>query len=656
MKKITLSLSIMLLAVAGLFAQTTIYTQNFSSTTLPAGWQNIDNTGVNTTALKWQRKTSFNGFSSTSASNGFMVFVSDASTNDNKPENADLITSAINCSSSSFVALEFEQFFYTYYSNNTNSSATIFASNDGTNWVQVYSNSATTSNPDKKLIDISSVAAYQATVYLKFNFTGDWDGWWAIDDIKLFQPLPLDISVESVTVNQFVGIGSQTITGVVQNNGSSTINSFDLSYTDNGGPAVSQSFQGLNIQPFQTYNFSFNQPLSMPTAALHNVVVTASAPNNGNETNIANNSAVKAITSLSGLPAKNALIEEFTTAACQYCPRGTTEMNKILATHSNVIGVALHAGFGTDAMTIPDHSTIASAYTSGAPSAAIDRVLFAGEEEVGVGTNVWETYAVQQAAKVTPVSIVADNVYNPNTRELTVNASARFYGPINDNFRINCYIVEDSVTGTGTGYNQVNAYNGTPTSEWYQKGNPIVGFAHRHVCRQLLGGAWGTPAVIANPTTEGNLYTKQYTYTLPQTWNDSRISLVVLVQHYSNTATDRQILNALELHLNTADSTVVAAVNTGVKETAANVGGVSLYPNPATDAINLTYSVKNTAVVSFEVFNIIGQNIQTVKPSELAQGDYRTTINTADFKNGVYFVSVKEGNKVVNTLKFVINK
>lgn len=656
MKKFTLSLALIALGVTGLIAQTTIYSQNFSSTTLPAGWQNVDNTGVNTTALKWQRKTSYNGFSSTSASNGFMVFISDAQSDDGKPENADLVTTAINCSANSFVALEFEQFFYTYYANNTNSSATILVSNDGTNWSQVYTNSSTTSNDDKQVVDISTVAAYQQTVYIKFNFTGSWDGWWAVDDIKVFEPAPLDISVESITIDQFVTLGSKTISGVVKNTGANTINSFDLSYSDNGGAAVSQSFSGLSIQPFQTYNFSFNQPLSMPVAALHNIVVTATAPNNGNETNTANNSTSKAVTSLSGLPAKNALIEEFTTAPCQYCPRGTTEMNKILSTHSNVIGVALHAGFGTDAMTIPDHSTIANAFTSGAPSAAIDRVLFDGEEEVGVSTNVWETYSVQQAAKVTPVSIIADNVYNPNTRELTVNASARFYGPINDDFRINCYIVEDSVTGTGNGYNQVNAYNNTSTSEWYQKGNPIVGFAHRHVCRQLLGGPWGSAGVIPKPTVEGALYTKQYTYTLPATWDEEQVKIVVLVQHYSNVATDRQILNALEVHLNDADSTSVSSGNTAVNEVSSNVASVSLFPNPATDAVNLTYSLKDASEVNFEVFNLLGQGIQASKPSLLAQGDYRTTINTSDFKNGVYFVSVKEGSKVVATLKFVVSR
>jgi hypothetical protein len=56
------------------------------------------------------------GFASSTASNGFYIFDSDAAGNDGKAEDADLITSAIDCSSSSFVALQFEQFFQQYAS------------------------------------------------------------------------------------------------------------------------------------------------------------------------------------------------------------------------------------------------------------------------------------------------------------------------------------------------------------------------------------------------------------------------------------------------------------------------------------------------------------------------------------------------------------
>jgi hypothetical protein len=49
-------------------------------------------------------------------------------------------------------------------------------------------------NPEVVTVNISSFAANQATVYLKFNYIGDYDYWWAIDDIKLFEPPAYDVS------------------------------------------------------------------------------------------------------------------------------------------------------------------------------------------------------------------------------------------------------------------------------------------------------------------------------------------------------------------------------------------------------------------------------------------------------------------------------
>lgn len=662
MKKVLLSAVALVLALQGAWAQTNIYTQAFNTSGLPAGWQNIDASGVGTTAGKWQRKTSAYGFSSTTSANGFYIFIGDAANNDNKPEDGQLVTSSINCSSFANVALQFDHFFYTYYgANNTNSRGSVLVSTDNTNWTEVYSVNESTANDAQQRIDISAFAAYQPTVYVKFRYTGDWDGFWAVDDVKLFIPPVLDIAVTTISTNKYVDLADHIITGVVSNEGATAINSFDLTYQDGAGTPVIQSFSGLSIQSFETYNFAFTQRVAMPTAVAHNISVTASSPNFGPDQVSANNTLEKEITALSGLPKKVALVEEFTTAQCQYCPRGTTIMNEILAANpEEVIGVALHAGFGTDAMTTTDHTTLANAYTTGAPSAMIDRVLFKGEEEVGVSTNVWETYALQQAEEVTPVGIQATTSYDPATRLLEVDANATFYGPIADNFRINAYIIEDSVTGTGSGYNQVNAYNGDNTSEWYQAGASIVGFNHRHVARYMLGGAYGTTGVITNPTTDGGSYTKDYSYTLPGTWDESQIKVVVLVQHYANSTEDRAIMNAIELDLNSTKATAVTPSvyepYVGISEVASAVSSVSVYPNPTTDVLNIAYSVNANANISFEVQNLLGETVTSVTPALQNTGAYRTQLNTTDFANGVYFVAVKENGKTVNTQKFVVGK
>lgn len=660
MKKLLLSLLVIAATTSAAWSQINILSQNFSAAGLPAGWLNIDSGNVGGIAGKWQRKTNAYGFSSTTSSNGFYIFVSYATTNDNKPENGQLRTGSINCSQYPNVALQFDHYFLTRFLNNNNSRGTVLVSTDNVNWTEVYTIDETTESDAQVRLDISYLAAYMPNVYVKFKYTGSWDGFWAVDDIKVFIPEVLDIAVKSINTPTYVDFADHLITGVVSNEGITTINNFDLTYQDGLNAAATQSFTGLNIAPFETYNFAFSKRLTMAEAAAHDLTVSASGPNYGVEQQTSNNTITKKITALSGTPKKVALIEEFTTAVCQFCPRGTTIMNEILAANpETVIGVGIHSGFGTDGMTTPDHNTLANTYTTGAPSAMIDRVLFKGEPEVGVSTDVWETYAVQQTEEAVPVAVSATTTYNASTRKLDINAAASFYGPIADTLRINAYIIEDSVTGSGSAYNQVNAYNTDNTSEWAGMGNPIVGFAHRHVARYMFGGPWGSANVIPNLTTDST-YTKDYSYTLPTTWDDEQIKVVVLVQRFSNKANNRQILNAIELELNETKATpVVPSVyipTTGISEAPKAISDINVYPNPAADVLNIAYSVNGNSAINFSIQNMLGETVATLSPNLQTAGAYRTQLNTTDFANGVYFVAVKENGKTVSTQKFVVSK
>lgn len=661
MKKLLLSAVAVIIAMHSVLAQVNIYSQNFSTAGLPAGWQNVDASSVGGVAGKWQRKTSQYGFASTTSTNGFYMFISYAATNDNKPEDGQLITSAINCSQYANVALQFDHYFLTRYTNNNNSQGTVLVSTDNVTWTEVYAVNETTDADAQVRIDISQLAAYQPSVYIKFRYTGSWDGFWGVDDIKLFIPQVLDVAVTNITLDKYVGLADHTVTGTVSNEGAMVLSDFELTYQDGSNAPVTQQFTGLNIQPFATYNFSFNQKLTMATAEAHNITVTATSPNGGADGNVNNNSFSKLVTSLSGIPAKAVLIEEFTTAACQYCPDGTTVMNQILdANPHTVLGVGVHAGFGTDAMTTTDHSTLANQYTSGAPAAMIDRVLFKGEEEVGTNRGIWEDYALMQKEVSVPLAVSATTTYDANTRQLNVEASAKFYGPVKDSLRINAYIVEDSVSGSGSGYSQVNAYNTDNTSEWYQKGNPIVGFQHRHVGRQLFGGPWGSSNSIPEQTVDGDVFTQSYNRVLPATWDADQITVIVFVQKWSSNVNNRPIINAIEVGLNdTKSSEVIPSVyvpSTGIAEVQSNISQVSVYPNPTTDVLNIAYTVNNNTNVSFEVSSLIGETLTSFAPSAKANGAYRTQLNTSNFANGVYFVNVIENGKTVNTQKFVVNK
>lgn len=261
--------------------------------------------------------------------------------------------------------------------------------------------------------------------------------------------------------------------------------------------------------------------------------------------------------------------------------------------------------------------------------------------------------------QVTPAKLSGSSTYDAGTRALSVTVNATFFTEATGDFRINCYIVEDSVSGTGSGYNQVNYYNTQSGHPYYGKGNPIIGYQHRHVERTALGGTWGSTGVIPATTVTGTDYTKTYAYTLPAGWNANRCHVVAFVHEYSSNykSNKNEIYNAIEIPFNeTVSQTSTPAVYTAITETGNPLNNVLVYPNPAKDVLYVEYTIAEPATLSFDITNMIGQSVYATSAVELGAGSFRTPMNISSLENGVYFVSVKNEAKTVNTYKVIINK
>ena len=263
---------------------TPFFYENFSAG-LPAGWQTIDNAGhgVNwsftTTGIS--RQGSYPGLDSlsptnTSAGNGYMIYDSDASTASVGGENADLITDAIDCSLHSNVHLFFNELLAHYLE-----SATVSVSTDGTTWTQVLDASAglaqngATPNPNGVDLDISSIAANQVTVFLRFRFVGDYDYFWMIDDITLYEAVGTDAVLSSIDAPQnscSLLSNAETVTVSIYNNGGTNINNFDINFiADNGAPQLENV--STTITPGQTLSFSFITTADFSAAGNHTLQV-----------------------------------------------------------------------------------------------------------------------------------------------------------------------------------------------------------------------------------------------------------------------------------------------------------------------------------------------------------------------------------------------
>src|SRR5690606_25710137 len=119
--------------------------------------------------------------------------------------------------------------------------------------------------------------------------------------------------------------------------------------------------------------------------------------------------------------------------------------------------------------------------------------------------------------------------------ELTVNASATFYSNFsNANFRFAAILIEDDVTGTGSGYAQENYYAGGSYGpmggyESLPATIPASQMVYDHVGRALLGGYNGQAGSIPTTITDGQTVDYTFNYTIPSAFKPNRLSVAVLV-------------------------------------------------------------------------------------------------------------------------------
>ncbi|MBI4646521.1 MAG: SprB repeat-containing protein [Bacteroidia bacterium] len=184
---------------AQLLISETVWTDDFS---VPANWTISNNVGNND---DWVIGTTpptgtfaIDTINSTTQSNNFALFDSDLLCSSN--QDADLTTAnPIDLSQYDNVYLRFEQFFRRWYD-----STFVYVSNNGTIWtkfpvnetlIQGSSSYNIGGNPEIVVIDISSIAANQPQVWVRFNFwspAGAFGGnegcgyAWMLDDVSVY--------------------------------------------------------------------------------------------------------------------------------------------------------------------------------------------------------------------------------------------------------------------------------------------------------------------------------------------------------------------------------------------------------------------------------------------------------------------------------------
>ncbi len=81
------------------------------------------------------------------------------------------------------------------------------------------------------------------------------------------------------------------------------------------------------------------------------------------------------------------------------------------------------------------------------------------------------------------------------------------------------------------------------------------------------------------------------------------------------------------------------------------LNNINLFPNPANELTNLSFTLSQTAPVQINIVDMIGKTVTVVANETMQNGDHRFEINTSDLSTGIYLINMTiDGQTITHKL------
>ena len=104
----------------------------------------------------------------------------------------------------------------------------------------------------------------------------------------------------------------------------------------------------------------------------------------------------------------------------------------------------------------------------------------------------------------------------------------------------------------------------------------------------------------------------------------------------------KNILTLFFILLNCLLSSAQTPVS-GIAEIKKNNFQLSIFPNPVSESLSVSYVLTQTSDVSFDVYNMLGAKIKTFSFEKQSAGKHETPLDFDNLSNGVYFLKITSG-------------
>jgi len=457
-----------------------------------------------------------------------------------------------------------------------------------------------------------------------------------IDDVS-YNVVPYTLPAINAAGNQVnVANGligqARNIAITVKNLGTSAITSFDLSIVHNAGTPFTQSVSGLNLASLATTTVAITTPFVLVSGA-NTFTATVSNVNGAGADNDPADDVVAKTINATVTPAQGKMVvtEEATGTWCQWCPRGAVFMDLMDSLYSGYIApIAVH---NLDPMTNTTYDLGMGPLIGGYPSSITDRLPFKDPSLI-------EPDFLTRVVIAPKALLVNGATYNTGTRELKVSITATILAAISGNYKVACVITEDEVTGT-TGYAQSNAYAGGNSGvmggfELLPNPVPASLMVYDHVARFISPSFAGFPNAIGASAAIGAVFTYNFTYILPASFDDTQIHIIGMfiepsgkVDNASSTRIAQAVTNGF-----------ISGIGVGVNEIAsAPDASINLYPNPSSNQSTISLNLLKASNVQVAIYAVDGSLIGNKNYGEL-NGAMLLPVDMTNYASGMYFVNV----------------
>ena len=436
-----------------------------------------------------------------------------------------------------------------------------------------------------------------------------------------------NLNFEQVTI---AGVANPPIVKV-RNLGTTAITSFDLEIDYNGNQ-VSKSISSVSIPSLGDYDVKFIPGVVIDNnATFITANITAVNGSSGDGDSLDDSKTLNFIP-ITPVPGKVVIVEEATGTWCGWCPRGTVALEYLARDYHGIAqGIAVH---NSDPMEDFIYNAGINTYISGYPSALVER---------GADINPASIFPTVNTAVTTPPTAFLINGarFNSTTKLLEVSITADFKAAANNNWKMACVLVEDSIKGTTSGYSQSNAYSGGNNGDligpdginWANLPSsvPASQMVYNHVARAISPSFTGQTNCFPSGMGIGDTTSINFTFKMDANWDTANIHIVGMllkpdgkIDNGSTSTIAEALANGFVEGVNVSVTEILPAPDASIK----------IYPNPVSDNLNIDLA-KTYSTVSVEVRNTMGQIVSSYTENSVS----KLNINI-DGEPGIYFVSV----------------